>query len=182
MPRPLLPSKKSSSSSFSSFLAPGEPLHRGRGRAAGWVGVLEPSLAASWDLTDPVVADLDLGVLAAALPPPETSVEPPPRFPGSEVDLTVTHPLSTAWTALEAAVRAGAPAELVAVEAKGRYRGPGVQRRIREDDADPAVRLAAALARARGRERVARRGGPAPSGAAGRRGGRRARGKLRRTT
>ncbi len=99
---------------------------RGR-QPAGWVGVLEPSLAASWDLTDPVVADLDLGVLAAALPPPETSVEPPPRFPGSEVDLTVTHPLSTAWRTLESAVRAGAPAELVAVEAKGRYRGPGVR-------------------------------------------------------
>ncbi len=112
---------------FSSFLA------RGRaadilcaGREAGWVGVLEPSLAASWDLTDPVVADLDLGVLAAALPPAETSVEPPSKFPGSEVDVTVTHALATPWAALEAAVRGGAPAELVAVEAKGRYRGPGV--------------------------------------------------------
>ncbi|HEX2757467.1 MAG TPA: hypothetical protein VHP60_03105, partial [Thermoanaerobaculia bacterium] len=81
----------------------------------------------SWDLTDPVVADLDLGVIAAALPPPVTSVEPPPRYPGSEVDLTVTHPLSTAWKTLESAVREGAPGELVAVEAKGRYRGPGVR-------------------------------------------------------
>jgi phenylalanyl-tRNA synthetase beta chain len=97
-----------------------------RGVPAGWVGVLEPALAASWDLTDPVVADLDLGVLAAALPPAETSVEPPTKFPGSEVDLTVTHALSTPWRALEEAVRTGAPPELVAVEAKGRYRGPGV--------------------------------------------------------
>ena len=114
--------------SSSSFLAPGRAASvEVAGVAAGWVGVLEPSLAASWDLADPVVADLDLGVLAALLPPPETSVEPPPRFPGSEVDLTVTHPLSTAWKSLEAAVRAGAPPELVAVEAKGRYRGPGVR-------------------------------------------------------
>ena len=112
---------------FSSFLAAGRAADVFvSGVPAGWVGVLEPALAASWDLVDPVVADLDLGVLAAALPPPETSVEPPPRFPGSEVDLTVTHALSIPWRALEEAVRAGAPAELVAVEAKGRYRGPGV--------------------------------------------------------
>jgi phenylalanyl-tRNA synthetase beta chain len=111
----------------SSYLAPGRSaLVRVGGASAGWVGVLEPSLAAAWDLTDPVVADLDLGVLAAALPPAETSVEPPSKFPGSEVDLTVTHPLATSWAALESAVRGGAPAELVAVEAKGRYRGPGV--------------------------------------------------------
>jgi phenylalanyl-tRNA synthetase beta chain len=112
---------------FSSFLAPGRAASiLCAGREAGWVGVLEPSLAASWNLTDPVVADLDLGVLASALPPAETSVEPPSKFPGSEVDLTVTHALATSWAALEAAVRSGAPAELVAVEAKGRYRGPGV--------------------------------------------------------
>jgi phenylalanyl-tRNA synthetase beta chain len=112
---------------FSSFLASGRAASiLCAGREAGWVGVLEPSLAAAWDLTDPVVADLDLGVLASALPPAETSVEPPSRFPGSEVDLTVTHALATPWAALEAAVRGSAPAELVAVEAKGRYRGPGV--------------------------------------------------------
>jgi phenylalanyl-tRNA synthetase beta subunit len=90
------------------------------------VGVLEPSLAAAWDLTDPVVADLDLGLLGSLLPPPAASVEPPPRFPGSEVDITVTHPVATAWKTLDAAARADAPLELVAVEAKGRYLGPGV--------------------------------------------------------
>ena len=127
-PRALFTFKEipSSSSSFS-FLA------RGRaasievvGQPAGWVGVLEPSLAATWDLTDPVVADLDLDLLGSLLPPPATSVEPPPRFPGSEVDITVTHPVATAWKTLDAAARANAPLELVAVEAKGRYRGPGV--------------------------------------------------------
>jgi phenylalanyl-tRNA synthetase beta chain len=114
--------------SFSSFLAAGRSALVSVGnQPAGWVGVLEPSLAASWDLTDPVVADLDLDLLGSLLPPPVTSVEPPPRYPGSEVDLTVTHPLSTAWKTLESAVRTGAPAELLAVEAKGRYRGPGVR-------------------------------------------------------
>jgi phenylalanyl-tRNA synthetase beta chain len=127
-PAPITFREISSSSSSSSFLASGRAASiEVAGVAAGWVGVLEPSLAASWDLTNPVVADLDLGVIAAALPPPETSVEPPPRYPGSEVDLTVTHLLSTGWRALESAVRLGAPSELVAVEAKGRYRGPGVK-------------------------------------------------------
>jgi len=112
---------------FSSFLAAGRAADVFvSGEPAGWVGVLEPSLAASWDLADPVVCDLDLGVLAASLPPPETSVEPPSKFPGSEVDITVTHALSTTWRELEATVRRDAPTELAAVEAKGRYRGPGV--------------------------------------------------------
>ena len=117
----------SSSSSSFSFLASGRAASvEIGGVCCGWVGVLEPSLAASWDLADPVVADLDLDLLASMLPPPVTSVEPPPRFPGSEVDITVMHAVATAWKALEAAARADAPPELVAVEAKGRYRGPGV--------------------------------------------------------
>jgi phenylalanyl-tRNA synthetase beta chain len=113
--------------SFSSFLAPGRAARiLCGGRACGWVGVLEPSLAAGWDLTDPVVADLDLDVLGALLPAPAASVELPTRFPGSEVDITVTHEVATAWKTLEAAARAKAPPELMTVEAKGRYRGPGV--------------------------------------------------------
>ena len=126
-PHALFTFKENSSSSFSSFLAAGRAaVVYVSGEPAGWVGVLEPALAAAWDLVDPVVADLDLGVLAAALPPAETSVEPPSKFPGSEVDLTATHALSLPWATLEAAVRTGAPAELLAIEAKGRYRGPGV--------------------------------------------------------
>jgi len=112
---------------LSSFLAPGRAARvLCSGRECGWVGVLEPSLAATWDLTDPVVADLDLDLLGSLLPSSVTSVEPPPRFPGSEVDLTVTHPVATAWKTLDAAARVDAPLELVAVEAKGRYRGLGV--------------------------------------------------------
>jgi phenylalanyl-tRNA synthetase beta subunit len=72
------------------------------------------------------VADLDLGLLSARVPPPPDSVEAPARLPGSEVDLTVTHPTGLRWRELESCVRAGAPAELLSVEAKGRYRGPRV--------------------------------------------------------
>jgi phenylalanyl-tRNA synthetase beta chain len=112
---------------LSSFLAPGRAARiLCSGRECGWVGVLEPSLAATWDLTDPVVADLDLDLLGSLLPPLVTSVEPPPRFPGSDADLTVTHPITTPWRSLEAAAWSGAPTELVAVETKGRYGGPGV--------------------------------------------------------
>lgn len=50
----------------------------------------------------------------------------PSRFPGSEVDLTVTHPLALSWDALASAVRTGAPEELLAVEAKYLWRGTGV--------------------------------------------------------
>ena len=126
-PRALFTFKENISSSFFPFLAPGRAASiEVGGVAVGWVGVLEPSLAASWDLTDPVAADLDLDLLSALLPPPATSIEPPPRFPGSEVDITVTHEVATAWKMLEAAARADAPPELMTVEAKGRYRGPGV--------------------------------------------------------
>ncbi|MCM3875464.1 MAG: phenylalanine--tRNA ligase subunit beta [Thermoanaerobaculia bacterium] len=120
-------SSSSSSSSSFTFLAPGRAASiLCAGRECGWVGVLEPSLAAAWDLTDPVVADLDLDSLGALVPPPVTSIEPPPRFPGSEVDITVAHEVTMSWKTLESAVRSAAPPELVSVEAKDRYRGPGV--------------------------------------------------------
>jgi phenylalanyl-tRNA synthetase beta chain len=97
------------------------------GDVLGWVGVLSADLAGSWDLTDPVVAEVDLDLFATLLPQPVTSVEAPSRFPGSEVDLTVTHRWrEVPWKALEAAASEGAPAELLSVEAKGLYRGPGV--------------------------------------------------------
>jgi phenylalanyl-tRNA synthetase beta subunit len=38
----------------------------------------------------------------------------------------VLHPLATAWETLASAARSGAPEELASVDAKGRYRGPGV--------------------------------------------------------
>ncbi|MBK9968797.1 MAG: phenylalanine--tRNA ligase subunit beta [Holophagales bacterium] len=94
------------------------------GAVVGWVGILSSSLATEWDLGEAVVADVDLA--AIPVPPPPSSVEMPSRFPGSDVDLTVTHPLTVAWETLESAVRKGAPAELLRVEAKYLWRGAGV--------------------------------------------------------
>ncbi len=96
------------------------------GAKVGWVGILASSLSSTWDVEDPAVADLDLGLIAERIPPGTESVEAPPRLPGSEVDLTVMHPLTLTWAELASRVRNGAPAELLSVEAKVRYRGPGV--------------------------------------------------------
>lgn len=108
------------------FLAPGRSARvvTAEGLDGGWVGVLSPALASAWDLTDPVVLDVDLSALRPA-PRPETVV-PPPRLPGSDVDLTVTHRLARPWADLESAVRREAPAELQAVTARYRFSGTGV--------------------------------------------------------
>ena len=107
------------------FLAPGRSAEVvADGKVVGWVGVLSGKLAAEWDLGEAVIADVDLA--AIPVPPPPSSVEMPSRFPGSEVDLTVTHPVSLSWDSLVAAVRTGAPAELLDVDAKYLWRGAGV--------------------------------------------------------
>jgi len=107
------------------FLAPGRSAEVVAGGAVvGWVGVLAGSLAGEWDLGETVVADVDLE--AIPVPPPPSSVEMPSRFPGSDVDLTVTHPLSVSWETLAAAVRTDAPPELLRVSAKYLWRGAGV--------------------------------------------------------
>ena len=94
------------------------------GTVVGWVGVLAAPLAAEWDLGEAIVADVDLEALP--VPPPPSSVEMPSRFPGSDIDLTVTHPVALPWETLVATVRAGAPAELLRVDAKYLWRGAGV--------------------------------------------------------
>jgi phenylalanyl-tRNA synthetase beta chain len=109
----------------SPFLAPGRSAEVvAGGTVVGWVGVLSGALATAWDLGEAVVADVDLA--AIPVPPPPSSVAMPSRFPGSDIDLTVTHPLSVAWETLDAAVREGAPAELLRVDAKYLWRGAGV--------------------------------------------------------
>lgn len=108
------------------FLSPGRSavIRSAEGAIAGSVGVLSPSLAALWDLTDPVVADLDLGLIIPK--PAPASIEAPSRFPGSAVDLTVTHPVSFAFERLASAARRSAPKELLEVGATAVYRGAGV--------------------------------------------------------
>ena len=94
------------------------------GAVAGWVGVLAAPLAKAWDLSDPVVGDVDLNAIPEA--PAVTLVEIPSRFPGSTVDLTVTHRKEVPWRVLEEAARRNGPAELLGVDANDRYEGPGV--------------------------------------------------------
>jgi phenylalanyl-tRNA synthetase beta subunit len=94
------------------------------GAVVGWVGVLASRLTAEWDLAEAVVADVDLA--AIPVPPPPSTVEMPSRFPRSEVDLTVTHPLSVSWESLSSAVLVDAPPELLRVDAKYLWRGAGV--------------------------------------------------------
>lgn len=108
------------------FLSPGRSARvvSAEGADAGWAGVLAPRLASGWDLTDPVVVDVDLEAIVPSARP--ATVEPPSRFPGSEVDLTVTHAASRPFAELSGAARAGAPAELLDVDVKYRYTGPGV--------------------------------------------------------
>jgi phenylalanyl-tRNA synthetase beta chain len=53
-------------------------------------------------------------------------VEPPSRFPGVSVDLTLTHALATPWAEIARAIAERAPADLVSWGLKDRYRGAGV--------------------------------------------------------
>jgi phenylalanyl-tRNA synthetase beta chain len=108
------------------FLAPGRSawVKASDGTLVGWTGVLSASLSATWDLEEPVLLELDIERIPKA--PPTESVEAPSRFPGSEVDLTVTHRLLLPFRDLVVAIRTGAPPELGWVEALGRYQGPSV--------------------------------------------------------
>jgi phenylalanyl-tRNA synthetase beta chain len=94
------------------------------GKPVGWVGVLSPDLVTRWDLADPVAGEIDLGALTI-LPTP-TSIEAPPRFPGSSVDLTITHPKAMEWRTLADVIRHDAPSELTRVEVLYQYSGQGV--------------------------------------------------------
>jgi len=53
-------------------------------------------------------------------------VEPPSRFPGVSVDLTLTHVLATPWAEIARAIAENAPDDLVSWGLKDRYRGSGV--------------------------------------------------------
>lgn len=108
------------------FLAPGRSARvvGPGGVPAGWVGVLASALASAWDLAEAVVGDVDLS--AIPVPRGPESVGFPPRFPGSEVDLTVSHRTTVRWRELADAVRRGAPHELAGVDARDQYSGPGV--------------------------------------------------------
>ena len=54
------------------------------------------------------------------------SVRVPTRFPGIEVDLTLTHGMVTTWSDLEGAIDGARTEDLVDFGLKDRYSGPGV--------------------------------------------------------
>lgn len=88
------------------------------GRVVGALGRLERSE------TYPLfAAELELPSAEAVGP---VRVQAPSRFPGVAADLTLTHPLETPWSALEATVVELAPPLVAAFALKDRYQGKGV--------------------------------------------------------
>lgn len=74
------------------------------------------------------VAELELAALEVPVEELHEAfaVEMPPRLPGIEVDLTLTHALDVPWAEIEAAVRREAASELRRFRLKVRYTGEGV--------------------------------------------------------
>jgi phenylalanyl-tRNA synthetase beta chain len=74
------------------------------------------------------LAELELAALEADPEALEAArkVEPPPRLPGIEADLTLTHRLEAPWAEIAAAIRERAAPELRDFRLKVRYTGEGV--------------------------------------------------------
>jgi phenylalanyl-tRNA synthetase beta chain len=118
-----------------SFAADGAPafLHPGKsavlllgGRPRGYVGVLHPDVAETWELRDDaVVAELELDVLTAVTPPP-VRFRPLPRAPAVARDLSVVADESVPAAEIEARVREAAGALLKDVAIVKRYMGPPI--------------------------------------------------------
>ncbi len=94
------------------------------GRRRGILG----RVAASDEAFPLWVAEIELAALEVPADELERSLEvvPPPRLPGIEVDLTLTHSLDVPWAEIEAAIREAAAPELARFGLKDRYRGEGV--------------------------------------------------------
>jgi phenylalanyl-tRNA synthetase beta chain len=90
-----------------------------RGELVGFMGQLAADEGYPLCVAELLVEPLIAGDVALA-------VVPPSRFPGVAADFTLAHPLATAWTEIERAVRQAAPPDLVSFGLKDRYRGPGV--------------------------------------------------------
>ena len=76
------------------------------------------------DLVFPLFAlEMEASVLARSRPP---RVDPPSRFPGVDVDLTLTHSLDLAWSEIDRELRSEAPADLVEFGLKDRFEGANV--------------------------------------------------------
>lgn len=97
------------------------------GRTVGLLGRLDPQ-GGDDDPYPLYLAEVELAALEAD---PEAlraarEVTAPPRLPGIEADLTLTHALDVPWAEIEATVREAAAPELVRFRLKDRYTGRGV--------------------------------------------------------
>jgi phenylalanyl-tRNA synthetase beta chain len=102
-------------------VAPGTgALLRFAGEPIGWFGRLA-SFDASFEL---FAAELLVDRLPLAAG--RVRVQPPSRFPGIDVDFTLTHPLELAWRELALAISASRVDDLVHFALKDRYQGAGV--------------------------------------------------------
>lgn len=125
------------------------------GQLIGECGLVAPAVRDRFDVKTPAVAaELDLQPLLA-LYPPRRKVAPLPRFPGIDRDLSVVVGDTTAWSAIESAVRDAKPALLETVGFLGTYRGKPIEkgrksvsfrmrfrdpsRTLRHEEVDPQV-------------------------------------------
>ena len=97
-------------------------------RIIGTYGPATRQIAKRFDLQTPaVLAELDYDALIAAYPP-QPSVQPLPRFPAIERDLSIVVDEATSWSSIEAAVHGAEPALLEGVEFVVVYRGKPIEK------------------------------------------------------
>lgn len=106
------------------------------GEPLGWVGELHPSVAKSYDLKTTVVAELDLGTIAGALPDPVT-FETFSTFPPAREDIAVVVKREVSADSVLDAVRSGAGKHLTAAEVFDVFEGE----QVGEGNKSLAVRL-----------------------------------------
>lgn len=102
----------------------------------GWVGELHPSVAKAYDLKTTVVAELELGAIADALPDPVT-YETFSTFPPAREDIAVVVNREVTADAVLDAVRSGAGKHLTAAEVFDVFEGE----QVGEGNKSLAVRL-----------------------------------------
>ena len=97
------------------------------GCAIGHAGIFSDVVCQKFDFKDlaPCGAELDFEELMSLRTGP-IKIQPIPRFPAIDRDLSILVAEQTAWARIDAAVRAGAPAELEEVRFVDIYRGKGI--------------------------------------------------------